>query len=279
MSRRPLFPPVFAPDHSHPMVDDFSLRAQRMRARAQPPGVASVYNLPPRNSPIWSGSSEIGNDAPFAVDANNRQMILKMEEWGEPRVWTTMLGISYTPRLLSTTSFFDLTAEVQAGVGGTTQEFEVDWGEGTQFSCVANTLVITAKYTLIGGTTLQVPSDLRLRATVGRAAFANPSAPTRSLTTESIAAGAQSNFIIIPKFARRLTPLSSFGLSDPYALTTGYFWQNNPVSASTIGGFNGVEFLNFAAEGIPVPTDARALIVNNNSAIANRVKLMFHLAL
>lgn len=279
MSRRPLFPPVFQPAHNHPLVDDFTLRAQRMRARMQPPGVQSMYPIPLRNNGMWSGNNEIGNEVPFAADATNRQMVLKMEEWGEPMVWTVMLGIAYTPRLLSTTSFFDVTAEVQAGAGGVTQEFEVDWGEGTQFSCAANTLVVTAKYTVIGGTALDVPADLKLRASVGRKPLTNATPPSRSFTTEAIPAGNQSNFIIIPKFARRLTPMASFGLSAPYAATTQYFWQNNPVSASTIGSFTGPEFLSFASNGIPVPTDARALIVNNSAGIATRVKLMFHLAL
>lgn len=272
-------PPVFEAASSHPMIDDFSMRASRQRARAQPPGVPMQFPLPLRNNPMWSGNNEIGNEVEFAADANNRQMVIKMEEWGEPQVWTAMLGIAYTPNLLSDTSFFDLTAEVQAGVGGATQEFEVDWGEGTQFSCPANTLVVTAKYTVIGGTTLEVPADLKLRATVGRKPYTNPSSPTRSLTTESIGIGGLSLPIIIPKFARRLTPLASFGLTDPYAATTIYFWQNNPTIPSTIGSFTGAQFLNFASQGIPVPTDARALIVFNNGVAVNRIRLMFHLAL
>lgn len=282
---RPLLPPrlpaVFSPTVTHPLVDDFTLRAARMRARVQPPGVQQVFPIPMRNNPLWSGNSELGAQADFAPDSNNRQTILKLEEWGEPRVWSVMLGIAYSPALLSDTSFFDLTAEIQAGVGGVTQEFEVDWGEGTLFSCPFNALSVIAKYTVIGGTVLQVPSDLKLRASVGRNEHNNPSSPTRSITTPSIPAGTFTTTpLIIPKFARRLTPLSSFGLSAPYAATTSYLWQNNPTIPSTIGSFTGTEFAaSFGANGIPIPTDARALIVNNAAGIATRVRLMFHLAL
>lgn len=279
MPRNPRFPNVFEADRSHPLIDDFALRAQRQRAAQQPAGIMPVYPVPLRNHAMWSGNNELGRQADFAPDSNNRQMIIKLNEWGEPQVWTVMLGIDYTPNLLSDTSFFDLTAEVQAGVGGTTQEFEVDWGEGTQFSCPFNALTVTAKYTVIGGTTLEVPSDLKLRATVGRKPLSNTSPPTRSLTTESVAPAGISAPIIIPKFARRLTPLASFGLTDPYAATTAYFWQNNPTIPSTIGSFTGTQFLSFASQGIPVPTDARAIIVSNGGGVANRVRLMFHLAL
>lgn len=277
---RPLFPPVFAPLVNRPMVDDFTMRAARMRARSQPPGVPPMFPLPMRNHPLWSGNSELGGEVPFAADANNRQMVLKLEEWGEPQVWTCMLGLVYSPALLSTTSFFDLTAEVVAGVGGVTQQFEVDWGEGTQFSCPMNALNITARYTVIGGTTLQVPADLRLRASLGRKPLSNVSPPTRSITTEVIAPAAVSTAILIPKFARRLTPLASFGLSQPYLSTLGYLWQNNPAIPSTIGSFSGSEFAaSFGANGIPVPTDARAIIVSNQGGANQRVRLMFHLAL
>ncbi|HEY3493841.1 MAG TPA: hypothetical protein VGK73_04115 [Polyangiaceae bacterium] len=283
MSRRPLFPPVFAPLVSHPLVDDFSVRAQRQRASVQPPGVASMYPLPLRNHPMWSGNNELGFETPFAADANNRQMVLKLGEWGEPAVWTAMLGMAYNPAGLSVTSFFDVVAEVQAGVGGAMQEFEVDWCEGTQFSCPMNALNVTAKYYLVSGVTptLEVPSDLKLRVTLGRKPFTNASPPTRSLLTESVPAGQfTTEPLIIPKFARRLTPISAFGLSEPYAATTSYLWQNNPSIPSTIGGFTGAEFLTgFGANGIPIPSEARAIIVANNGAIANRVKLVFHLAL
>jgi hypothetical protein len=281
MSRRPLFPPIFAPTVSRPLVDDFALRAQRQRARQQPPGIGSVFELPTRNSPLWDGNNELGKEVGFAADANNRQMVLKLEPWGEPRVWTTLLGITYTPINLPGAGFYNIIAQVVAGVGGAVQEFEVDWLEGTSFSCTMNALTITAAYEQIGGTSLEVPPDLRLRATVGRQPLSTASPPTRSFITPSIPAGSFTSLAIpIPKFARRLTPVSSFGLSDPYASTIAYLWQSNPSAPSTIGGFSGSEFLNgFGANGIPIPIAARGLVVSNTGAIANRVGLAFHLAL
>lgn len=283
---RALFPPrlpgVFAPTVSHPLVDDFTMRAARLQARAMPPGVASVFPLPMRVHPMWSGNNELGHEAAFAPDSNNRQMVLKLGEWGEPQVWTVMLGMTYNPELLSAASFFDVVAEVQAGVGGTVQEFEVDWCEGTQFSCPFNGLNVTARYSIVSGSpTLDVPSDLKLRATVGRKPFASCMAPTRSILTPLIAAGTfTTEPIVIPKFARRMTPISSFGLSAPYAATTSYLWQNNPAIPSTIGSFTGAEFAaSFGGNGIPIPSEARGIIVSNSAGIDTRVKLVFHLAL
>lgn len=281
-SRRtpPIPPRVFAPTVSHPMADDFTLRALRHQAK-QAPGTMPVFPLPARQHPLWSGNNELGRETAFAPDANNRQLILKMQEWGEPMVWTVMLGLEYTPINLPGTGFWNVTAEVSAGVGGSTQDFEVDWLEGTTFSCPMNALTVTAKFTQIAGTTLEVPPDLRLRATVARKPLSNASPPTKSFITDVIPDTIGiSDPIPIPKFARRLTPVESFGLSAPYAATTGYNWQSNPSAPSTIGGFSGDQFLaGFGSNGIPIPIAARALIVSNTAGIDTRIGLIFHLAL
>ncbi len=285
MSRRPLFPPVFSPLVNRPMVDDFTLRAARMRSRVQPPGISSTLTLPTRNSPMWSGSQELGNDTPFAADANNRQMVLKLEEWGEPMVWTVMLGITYKPVNLPGLGFFNVVAEVVAGVGGAFQDFEVDWVEGTTFSFPMNALVVTARFEQIGGTTLEVPPDLRLRATVGRKPLANASSPTRSLVSSVAPAGSFSPLpTIIPKFARRLTPVATFSgggaFSQPYVAGVSYSWQSNPSAPSSIGNFSGVDFLaGFGSNGIPIPPAARAITCINNAGLDQRVAYVFHLAL
>lgn len=283
---KPLFPPVFAPAVSHPLVDDFALRAARMRARQQPPGIGSVYALPQRQSPIWGGNNEIGNQVDFAADANNRQMVLKMEEWGEPGVWTTMLGLTYTPINLPGLGFFNVVGEIVAGVGGAYQEFEVDWVEGTTFSCPLNALTVTAKYEQIGGTTLQVPPDLRLRATVGRKPLTNSAAPTRTIVSPvATSALGFSPAVIIPKFARRMSPIATFsggGVSGstPYIAGASYAWQSNPSAPSTIGVFSGADFLTgFGANGIPIPPAARAVVLLNSTGGDIRVAYCFHLAL
>lgn len=155
--------PVFGSDNSHTFQDDFALRAQRQRARQQPAGILPVYPLPLRNHAMWAGNNEIGQEVAFAPDANNRQTILKMGEWGFPEVWTIMLGIVYTPDVPDI-SVFNIIANISAGVGGAVQEFRVDWNSGTIIRCVMNAVVITAEYSIAAS----VPSDLRLRATIAR---------------------------------------------------------------------------------------------------------------
>lgn len=285
MSRRPLFPPVFSALDNRPMLDDFAMRAARQRAKAQPPGIGSVFSLPPRNSPLWSGNNELGRETEFAPDSNNRQLILKLEEWGEPMVWTTMLGLIYTPVNLAGLGFYNVIAEVAAGAGGAVQEFEVDWVEGTTFSCPMNALTVTAKFEQIAGTTLEVPPDLRLRATVGRKPLSNAASPTRTLISDTAPAASFSPVsTLIPKFARRVTPIATFAgggvFSQPYIAGISYAWQSNPSAPSSIGSFTGVDFLaGFGSNGIPIPPAARAITLVNGSGLDQHVAYVFHLAL
>lgn len=285
MSRNTRFPDVFEPDRSHPMIDDFTLRAQRQRAAQQPAGIAPVYPVPLRNHAMWSGNNELGRQADFAADSNNRQMIIKLNEWGEPQVWSVMLGIDYTPTNLPGLGFFNVIGEIVAGVGGASQEFEVDWVEGTIFSCPMNALVVSAKYEQIGGTTLEVPPDLRLRATVARTPLSNAASPTRTLISDEAPAGSFSpNATLIPKFARRVTPIATFSgggvFSTPYVASLSYAWQSNPSAPSSIGGFSGVDFLaGFGSNGIPIPPAARAITLVNGTGLDMRVAYVFHLAL
>jgi hypothetical protein len=213
-----------APTVSHPLVDDFTIRAQRMRARQQPPGIGSVFPLPKRNDPIWSGSSEIGNEAIFAPSANNRQTILKMEEWGEPEMRTIALGMNYDrANAAPLTTAWTVVAEIQFGAGGVTQVVEVDWRQGSSVSVVANAVVVNASYPFqeISGTS--VPQDLVLRASIAK--HASPtSKPTRSFTRLTFNnAFATGPVIRIPPFAKNV---KIFPETGPLKISQFQFYTN-----------------------------------------------------
>lgn len=230
MSPRPLFPPVFGATVSHPLVDDFSMRAMRQQQRSAPPGLPIVQPLPLRNHPMWSGNNELGRETPFAPDANNRQTVLKMEEWGEPRAWTLCLGMNYD-RSNPDSAFtaFTVLAEIQFGVGGTTQLVEVDWRQGASITLVANTIVVNAIYPFQEVAGASVPSDLILRANVSRGATTKPR-PTRSFTRLLFDnASAAADFIAVPPFAKSV---SIFPYSNVLSVTHFQFYTSVLVNQS-----------------------------------------------
>ncbi len=267
---RPLFPPVFAPTVSHPMVDDFSIRAARMRANQQPQ-VPATYSLPLRKHPMWSGSNELGQEKAFAPDSNNRQSILKLEEWGPPAVWTLHLGLIYTPTNLDVSppanQNFAVTALLDVGSGGAIQEVEVDWLNGTTVTLAMNALNVTAQY----NDTTVFPQDLRLRATLGVGeSTARP--PTRTLVFGPISlvpsAGGNA-FVRIPPFAKRVWVMcGAAGPTGPnpiYGADVKFTFARQNLSTARIATFYGTEFLAMS-DGVPVPPLAQVLYVENGSA-------------
>lgn len=216
MSRRPLFPPVFSALGQRVLYDDFEMRAARHQARSQPAGIPIVYALPLRSHPMWDGNNELGRQLSFDSRADNTQVAIKLETWGPPKVWSVMLGLSFDSKLLSGTNGFSIVAHVEAGAGGAVQEFEVDWADGTTFSCVMNAATITAVY----DRTNDIPSDLVLRATAGERPLSS-SPPVRSYR---VGAGPSlsSDPIRIPPFARNVVIQPAGGTVAALAATTLY---------------------------------------------------------
>lgn len=272
MSRRPLFPrlpvlpPVFQPVVSRPMVDDFTLRANRMQTRSQPPNISPTYPLPMRSSPIWSGSQELGSEVAFAPDVNGRQGVLKMDEWGEPTVWTLHLGMTYTPVNLDVAppvnSRFSVTGLLELGVGGAIQQCEVDWIHGTTITAALNAVKVTALYNII----TSLPSDLRLRATLGRGASGRTRPPTRTVSfSQDPAPVATPIFAPIPPFAKRVWvtayDASPTGTSsDIYTSNAKVSFAEQNVSGSGFSSLYGPELLSFP-DGIPIPPGAQVVVL------------------
>lgn len=272
---RPLFPPrvggilsngndlrlpaVFDPTVSHPMIDDFTMRAQRQRTRSQPPGVPMQYPLPLRNHPMWSGNNELGNAVGFAADANNRQTILKLEEWGPPEIWTVQLGMHFDTTQLAAANGFSVRAHVQPGVGGAVQPFELDWVYGATFSTVMNALTIIAEY----DDTADIPSDLQLSVTIGLGKACNT--PPTYTHFFAAAAGPGSTTFQIPKFAR------SVFFADSTNAGTSVWSANCGIQLMPAAGggagleLTGDQLLTLGGE-IPIPNGSRFVRVGNNGA-------------
>lgn len=241
------------------MVDDFTLRANRQRSRAQPAGVPMMYPLPLRNHPMWTGNNELGREAEFAPDSNNQQTVLKLEEWGAPEVWSVHLGMKFDEAQIAAANGFSVIAKVQAGVGGAVQEFEVDWTYGTTFSCVMNALTVAAEYDDIS----DIPTDLRLIATVCKGKVCNLP-PTRTKYF-AVAAGPGATTFSIPKFARSVY----FGNANN-AGTSVYSANCEIQVQSALGGGTGIRIVGTDLQplggSVPIPNGARFVNVINAAA-------------
>ncbi len=241
MADKPLFPPVFAPNVSHPMVDDFTARASRQRARAHP-SLPMMQPVPLRDHPMWQGNSELGQEVPFAPDDNNRQTVLKMETWGPPEIWTVSLGLA-VPEEDLTNNGWDTTALIQFGGGGNVQQVEIDWLNGASISLPANAITVNARYDFTiseGGD--GPPNSLRLQAMVARN---NLSA---ALPTRTIRARENETAFRIPPYAKNvsLIPFVSFPGITPYGLySSGNYLLLMTTSSSVAAAFEISQFVSY----------------------------------
>lgn len=277
--KRPLFPPsipVFAPNVNHPMMDDFSLRAARHQHK-QAPGTPVVANIPLRSHPMWTSNNELGIETGYQPDGDGYQTILKLGEWGPPQLWTISLGIAFDINLipLAGDAQFSVDALIKYGSGGVTQEIEVDWANGVTLSVPMNAVNVIARYSDFSAKN-NTPPDLRLRVNL------SPGGEVQGDATKStliFVAGAGTENVPIPPFARRLSVQRGAG-------PAGGAWSANMIytflgtaSNGDTGAFDGAEFLaSFAGLGVPIPTSARAVSIQNNTGSGEAIWLIFHLS-
>lgn len=244
MPRHRTFPPVFEADHSDTYVDDFAMRAHReITRRDATQGAQPVIPVETRGG-AWSGYQQLGNEIAFAPDTNNRQTVLRLDEWGFPQVWTVMLAMDLPPGADSVGGFA-VTAEVHPGAGGTVDSFLVDWNQGVTFSVVCNAITINAIYSNV----VNIPSGLRLRAIIGRHTLFGAE-PSVTIAGDSLAL---SSFQAqIPKYAKYVEVLRGSGAGgDVYAASTSYSFQSGPSSAG-LAFLTGANLLAFGGRvGIP----------------------------
>jgi hypothetical protein len=279
MSRRPLFPPIFAPTVSRPLVDDFSIRAARLESK-QAPNVPLNAALPLRSHPMWSGNNELGIEVPYQPDGDGLQTILKLGEWGPPAIWTISLGLAYSPDLIPSSgdAMFSIDGLIRYGSGGVTQQIDVDWADGVCLAVPMNAVNVIARYSDFTGKN-NTPSDLRLRVNLSQGgATANFVTKSSRLLVPTGGLNAQS--VLIPKFARRLHVQRGAGaLGGAWAALMSYTFFGTDGPAGDAGGFTGNEYLiNFAGVGVPIPPSARSLRITNTTGSDEVVLVLFELA-
>ncbi len=276
-------PRVFEPDATHLMRDDFTERAARHVARHDPPpSAAAVIPYEMRHGP-WTAYNQLGNAAAFAPDNNNEQSILRLDEWGMPEVWTVSLGMNFNFDAYPSNNYFDVTAIIDYGSGGTTQRVEVDWLNGNSIALPMNALNVTARYNLSAIATAAygapaAPTDLQLSVMVSRG-NQTKTKPRRTVFADS------NDLVPIPPFASELiwSPVNPTlaNLRDIYniavAQRTIEFDGGGPgATFANVGQFEtpqSVEYLTLDAAGViqgigrpiplPIPIFARKVFLIN----------------
>jgi len=248
--------------------DDFRERASELTRR--PSNLEPVYILPLKNG-MWSGNNQLGTLQRFQTNAQNEQTILKLDEWGFPRVWTVHLEMEYDATVPST---FDVIAKVTAGIGGNTIDFEVDWSKGASFSFAFNALNVVAKF----NDATNPPSDLRLGVNIGH--YPKPGArPTRTFTNLLCSAGGFI-FLTVPRFAKYYRILPTAGPGSPFAATVQIGLFGSGTGGIFKYNFLGGDYFTFNPEGkVAIPGSTQDLFIFNPTPDDFNATIEFELGL
>lgn len=253
---------------NHLFGDQFERRARELAHRSNPQSPI-VQDLPIRSHPMWDGNNEIGQSVPFAPDALNRQMVLKMPTWGPPRVWTIALGIN---QVADVSQRWGVKALIQAGTGGAIQEIQIDWTQGTSIQVVANAITIIAEWRFDFATD-ERPSDAVLTATVSEYGGLCSIPPTFSQELQRINTllpAGQTDAFAIPRFARQLM-LSRKVSNLTFLAGTTYLFTPLPTVVNVDATWTGADILT-VGNRIPIPPTSRYLI-GSNAGLADGVVL------
>lgn len=190
--------------------------------------VQVVPPVPNMQAP-WSGSPNLGNTVDFAPDANSRQTVLKLDEWGPPEMWTITLGMETAG--WEPLQGFAVIAEITYGSGGATQTITIDWATGARISLPMNSVSIVARYeplTSVGFTVPIVPETLRLTALIARGADALAD-PTYTIWVAGVWDGNDRVYRMdIPPFARTYEMTTG---DTSQVLTNSYMlFRSNPAA-------------------------------------------------
>lgn len=248
------------------------------RRREPPKKALSVVVRDALDGP-WSGNNNLGYETAFAPDTNNRQVILKLPEWGMPGVWTLMLGLRYTRSywpLTAPYSYFEIKAELTIGSGGTTQDMVVDWKRGASVTMPMNALNVHAVYSFPAGTP-SFPPDLRLIATLSQGPASKPwnasytarMMPSDDVTLLYTAGNANTLVTPIPQFAQKVV-LFPENLNNVLGGNLLYSSDTVIGFGSGAGGTNFYmiyfitgDLLFSYPDGLVIPSGAETLLVYN----------------
>lgn len=260
---------VLEPGYNQDEVFDDQFERRAREIQRTPTAQNAVSIIPAKQGP-WSGNNQLGIEKPFAPDSNNRQTILRLDEWGFPEVWSLMLGLRYSDAAFGNSGIgFDVKAVLTPGVGGAVQSVKIDWAEGTALSLSMNALDLVAEYLASGAAT---PDDLRLIVTIskGKLSSRTPTLTEQISTITTGGAQTESTPERIPAFARSLMILQrGSAAASPYQTGVRIRWLGNPNGSIVVGLSECTTLLNFAPTGIPIPPFAHYWQLQVDGAVAS----------
>lgn len=251
-------------------LQDISLNVKyaRYAAARRAKKVMRVMNIEPRRGG-WSGNNELGYYLDIEGSTDLRKSVLKLSEWGMPEVWSIMLGLDTgNVNFTTTPTVFGLIAELAAGSGGTTQEVEVDWVNGTCISLPMNALSVIVSYDqALSGIPLDY-GTLRARVTLGRGVRQGPD-PIRTLHVDEadIAPGNFSEYVKIPAFARRLYVYHISGTAALWTPGVEIRFTSNPFTGQPSEIVPTSYLHNALPDGVNVPQYTQYVRLYNGSAV------------
>lgn len=211
----------------------------------------------------WTGSNNVGVEVGFAPDANNRQTVLSLPEIGAPEEWTVSLFARFPTPSGANLANFRITAIINFGAGGSTQEVELDWLNGAQITLPCNALNVIAKYSNGAG-----GDNLRIGVQVARGRRGGNQPPRKTVSDLTIIDPLGAADFTIPQFAATMHVIPGNVISVPvlYNASTHIFQLSSPAG----GTFNVSLTLGsnlLATDGIEVIGAGRTLRVSNTDAV------------
>lgn len=243
--------------------DGMARRTNENKPVREVPELQPVVAVQPSNG-WWTGSGNVGTEVAFAPDANNRQTILSLPEFGPPVEWTVSLYLTPGNQAIRF-AFFDVVARIEFGAGGSTQIVEIDWLNGAQITVPANAINVIAEFRNVSGDT----QGVRLGVQVARGRRGGNHPPRLTLFSDTLVHGTRVVFNV-PAFATRIVAVPAGDTTDNTNFYTADFLLRT-ISGNTAGAFdvssvNGTQILQ-AGGGIPVVGAARIVSADNNALV------------
>lgn len=213
-------------------------RVQENKPIAESTHLVAVAPVIPSTG-MWTGNNQLGQSVDFAPDSNNRQTVLKLDEWGPPVVWTVSLGLEFNEDNWEggfAARGFEVQAEIEFGVGGATQKVVIDWVNGAQISLPMNAVNVIASYKVF----TNVPEDLKLSVQLSRGAVDS----TAFFTSESVTVDntniLTAEHVRIPNFANGVMVMQTSSTAlDAFATASNVYlvFYGGPASTDVFCGF------------------------------------------
>ena len=221
------------PGYNQDLIFDDQFERRAHEKERTPSGASAISVVPTKRGP-WSGNNQLGIEREFLPDENNRQTILRLDEWGFPEIWTLCLGLIFDADLYGSSGTlsgpFSVVAEVEFGCGGVIQYLEMDWIQGACIALPMNALNVVASFGTVPteAGTPDLPADLRLRSNIVRGTL-QQAHPTRTYRL-----GDGNDQVPVPPFAKSVRVVAAGSAFDFYTAIQSIAFQGTAFGPTVV---------------------------------------------